>query len=196
LFDIFRKIKMIDKKKRAEDAVNAWLGSVVVGLNLCPFSKLPYSQGRIRIQADLCHLEEEAFESIIHEINLLAETDEQELETTLLVFPELFDDFEHYNDFLYTANEFMRLRGWEGVYQIASFHPEYQFAGTKKTDAENFTNRAPYPIFHFISEASLSSAIKAYPNVDEIPERNIALMNSLSDADLKQYFSWCFKDKK
>jgi hypothetical protein len=186
---------MIDKKKIAEDSVNAWLENVVVGLNLCPFSKLPYSQGRIRIQADLCSQEEEAFERIIHEINILEERGEQELETTLLVFPELFDDFEQYNDFLYTANEFMRLRGWEGIYQIASFHPEYQFAGTNKTDAENFTNRSPYPILHFIREASLTAAIEAYPGVDDIPDRNIALMNGMSDADLKHYFSWCFKNK-
>jgi hypothetical protein len=165
----------------------------VIGLNLCTFSKQPYSQNQIRIIADLCDQEEQAFESIIREVNLLDETDEQKLETTLLVFPELFDDFDHYNDFLYTANEFMRLRGWEGVYQIASFHPDYQFAGTEQADAENFTNRSPYPIFHFIRETSLTAAIEAYPDVDEIPDRNIALMNSLNDADLKQYFSWCFK---
>jgi len=184
---------MTDKQKLAENSVNEWLENVVVGLNLCPFSKQPYSQNRIRIKADLCQQEEQAFESIIHEINLLDETDEKELETTLLVFPELFDDFDHYNDFLHTANDFIKLRGWEGVYQIASFHPDYQFAGTEKADAENFTNRSPYPILHFIREASLSAAIEAYPDVDEIPERNIALMNSLSDSDLKQYFSWCFK---
>jgi len=184
---------MMNKQKLAEDSVNGWLEKVVVGLNLCPFAKLPYSQKRVRIKADLCEQEEQAFESIIHEINLLDETDEKVLETTLLVFPELFDDFEHYNDFLYTANEFIRLRGWEGIYQIASFHPDYQFAGTEKGDAENFTNRSPYPIFHFIREASLSAAIEAYPDVDAIPERNIALMNNLSDSDLNKFFSWCFK---
>ena len=184
---------MTDKQKLVEDSVNEWLEKVVVGLNLCPFAKLPYSQDRIRIKADLCQQEEQAFESIIHEINLLDETDVKELETTLLVFPELFDDFEHYNDFLFTANEFLRLRGWEGVYQIASFHPEYQFAGTEKTDAENFTNRSPYPVFHFIREASLSAAIDTYPDVEGIPERNIKLMNNMSESDLKQYFTWCFK---
>ena len=184
---------MTDKQKVVEREVANWLKEIVVGLNLCPFSKLPYEQNRIRIKADLCEQEEQAFESIIHEINLLDETDVKELETTLLVLPELFADFEDYNDFLYAANEFIRIRGWEGVYQIASFHPEYQFAGTDKTDAENFTNRSPYPVFHFIREASLSAAIDAYPDVDEIPERNINLMNSMSESDLKQYFTWCFK---
>lgn len=192
---VIRKYKMVNENKRkcVEESVHQWLKTIVVGLNLCPFSKIPYRENRVRIKADVCDQEEQAFESIIHEINLLDETDEQMLETTLLVFPNLFHDFEHYNDFLYAANEFLRLRGWEGIYQIASFHPNYQFAGTQVSDAENYTNRSPYPILHFIREASLSVAIEAYPDVDQIPERNIALMNRLTNDELKQYFAWCFK---
>lgn len=184
---------MVEIQKKAEDAVNLWLKNIVVGLNLCPFAKVPYNEKRVRIVADLCQNEELAFERIIGEINLLDESEPQKLETTLLIFPNLFEDFAHYNDFLYTANEFIRLRGWEGVYQIASFHPEYQFSGTDKNDAENYTNRSPYPILHFIREESLTAAIEAYPDVDGIPDKNIALMNGLSASELKQYFSWCFK---
>jgi len=183
---------MSNEQKNAEKQIRHWLETAVIGLNLCPFAKKPFNEKRIRIRVDLCDQEEQAFESIVHELILLDETDVKALETTVLVFPALFHVFGDYNDFLFAANELISLRGWEGVYQIASFHPEYQFAGTEKSDAENFTNRAPYPVFHLIREASLSAAIASYPDVDKIPERNIDLMNSFSDSDLKQYFSWCF----
>jgi len=176
-----------------EKEIGDWLEKVVIGLNLCPFAKRPFDEKRIRIRVDACKQESLAFESIVHELQILDETDVKSLETTVLVLPKLFSDFEDYNDFLFAANELIVLKGWEGTYQIASFHPEYQFAGTDKSDAENFTNRAPYPVFHLIREASLSAAIANYPDVSAIPERNIALMNDFSEADLKHYFSWCFK---
>jgi hypothetical protein len=83
--------------------------------------------------------------------------------------------------------------GMEGVYQIASFHPDYQFEGTDPDDAENYTNRSPYPLLHLLREESLERAIAEFADVDQIPTRNIELMNSLGQGKLKVLLQACFK---
>jgi hypothetical protein len=108
------------------------------------------------------------------------------VETTLLIHPDLLNNFYAYNEFLDDADELLYQEGLEGVLQIASFHPNYQFSGTELNDAENYTNRSPYPMLHILREDSLEKAIALHPNVDAIPERNIQVMHQLGVTKLQQ----------
>jgi len=181
------------KNKEIESKVKDWLENVVIGFNLCPFARKPYLKNSIRIMIDETTVVDDIYLSLLKEIDTLDKQNVNELETTLLVVPNVLASFEDYNDFLFSVNELIKSLDREGVYQVASFHPEYQFAGTDINDVENFTNRSPYPIFHLIREDSLSEALESYPNPESIPERNIKKMKSLSSSQLKQYFSWCYK---
>jgi len=187
------KMSKIDCKSNYGAEVRKWLEGVVIGLNLCPFASKPFLENRIRIVVNEGRLEEDVYTSLFEELSLLDEVDVSELETTLLVFPNMFASFVDYNDFLYLINEFLKLQNWEGVYQVASFHPKYQFADTDMDDVENFTNRAPYPVFHLIREDSLSKALDFHPDPEGIPHRNIELMQAMDESDLHRFFSWCFE---
>ena len=173
-----------------------WLKTCVIGLNLCPFANKPFTDNTIRVTTCLKLDEDEILSTLKLELERLGTTKPAEIETTLLVIPFHFDDFYDFNDFLYKANEFLVLNDWEGVIQLASFHPEYQFAETSVNDKGNFTNRSPYPIVHLIREESLSNALDFYPDVDKIPDRNISTMNALSEHQIKDYFFWLNGNKK
>lgn len=125
------------------------------------------------------------------ELQRLRDTPAQELETTLLILPSVLRDFLAYNDFLDIADELLAEQGYEGELQIASFHPEYQFADTSFDDPENYTNRAPYPILHLLREASLEAAISDHPDVERIPENNIKTMNTLGVAAIQAQLDKC-----
>ena len=122
-------------------------------------------------------------EALKAELQFLKEN--TDTETTLVVFPQAFKGFFAFNDFLYEANKIVFSLGFEGVFQIASFHPMYQFADTDRDDVENYTNRSPYPILHIIRENSLEIAISNYPGSELIPERNIELMNKMGSVKVK-----------
>ena len=113
------------------------------------------------------------------------------IETTLLIHVNVLQDFDDYNQFLNYTDKLLRQTGLEGVYQIASFHPHYRFDDTGSDDAENYTNRSPYPMLHIIREESLAGAIAESANVDQIPARNIALMNKLGQARLRTLLQAC-----
>ncbi len=115
------------------------------------------------------------------------------VETTLLIHPAVLQDFYDFNDFLGCADILLLDMELEGIYQVASFHPDYQFGGTRPGDAENYTNRAPYPVLHLLREESLERVIADYPDVDDIPERNIELMNSLGQDKLQALLKSCLK---
>ncbi len=115
------------------------------------------------------------------------------IETTLLIHPDVLQDFHDYNQFLNYVDKFLLDSGFEGVYQIASFHPDYQFDGTNADDAENYTNRSPYPMLHILREESLERAIAEYPDVEQIPARNVVLMNSFGRHKLQALFEGCKK---
>lgn len=166
-----------------------WLQRCVLGLNLCPFARKPSDENRVRI---VCEPSEDQFvvlERLLSEIEMLDTTDCSKLETTLLVIPNLLSDFLDFNDFVFTANDLMTSRGWEGEYQLAHFHPEYQFEGTNSPDRENYTNRSPYPTLHIIRESSLSEVLAIHPDPESIPSTNIDTMNALSPKQMKAYFS-------
>lgn len=156
-----------------------WIESVVVGYNFCPFAKRELRRGRVRYA-----LAEGGAESAL--ACVLAECQhldaDPDTETTLLILPDGFDDFEEYLDLTAMAEDLLAELGYEGVYQIASFHPGYRFADADADDAGNYTNRSPYPMLHLLREDGLSRAIDAYPDADAIPENNIATARALGAA--------------
>ncbi|MBX2874545.1 MAG: DUF1415 domain-containing protein [Saprospiraceae bacterium] len=161
-----------------------WLKEIVIGLNLCPFAALPFAQETVRYTVLDTIQEEEILAQLKLEIQRLENTPEVLLETSLLILPKAFPDFLDFNDFLYTANTLLEGEGWGGQFQIASFHPYYQFAGTKAAAPENYTNRAPFPILHLLREESVSSALETVKNPEEIYQRNIKTMEELGAAGI------------
>jgi uncharacterized protein len=154
-----------------------WLESVVVGLNFCPFAKRELRHDRVRFQ--LCHTDdpETALMQLIEECRHLDVS--PDTETTLLIFPEGFADFDDYLDLAGLAEDLLADQGYEGVYQVASFHPDYCFAEADSEEAANYTNRSPYPMLHLLREASLDDAIDNYPDIDSIPEKNMQKARTL-----------------
>ena len=170
-------------------AVRRWVQSVVVELNLCPFAGRELREERVRFVVTPAATEAQLLTSLQAELERL-DTD-PDIETTLLIHPRVLRDFADYNQFLATADELLVAMGADGSYQVASFHPHYQFAGTAADDVENYTNRSPYPLLHLLREQSLERAIAAYPDTQQIPLRNIALMKRLGIERLKQLLRAC-----
>lgn len=176
------------------EPVRRWVETVVVELNLCPFAKRELVKKRIRFAVTPAVTEEQLLRTLKIELELLS--GEASIETTLLIHPDVLGDFDDYNQFLNYAEGLLVQMKLAGVYQIASFHPDYQFSGTEPADAENYTNRSPYPMLHLIREESLARAIAAYPDVDRIPLRNTELMNTLGEDKLQKLLRACFDGSK
>ena len=168
--------------------VQQWLENVVIGLNLCPFAAKPNRNKQIQIFISEANSEDALLEEIYQQLQKLDTTPVDELETTLVVTPHLFDEFGDYNQYLDLIDALVFQMGYQGTYQVASFHPDYCFHGTYPEDAENLTNRSPYPIFHLIREESMEKVLKHYPDPEGIPERNIERVESLSAEEVKKLF--------
>jgi len=175
-------------------SVRRWLEEAVIGLNLCPFAKRELVNDRIRFSMSDATSEEQLLSSLITELELLNKDDS--IETTLLIHPGVLQNFYDYNEFLDVADGLLIEMDLEGIYQIASFHPDYQFADTDFDDVENFSNRSPYPLLHIIREESLELAIAGYPNADGIPERNIALLKEMGKDKMQAMFKSYFNNEK
>ena len=176
-------------------AVQRWVKSFVVDMNLCPFAKRELTRNRIRFALTAAKTEEALLMALQTELALL--DSDTAIETTLLIHVNVLQDFDDYNQFLNYSDKLLRQTGREGIYQIASFHPHYRFDGTESEDAENYTNRSPYPMLHIIREESLARAIAESANVDRIPARNIALMNNLGQDRLRTLLQACINgDRK
>ena len=167
-------------------AVRDWLESVVIGLNLCPFARRELIHDRVRFSISDATSEVQLLQALEAELEHLAE--DAAIETTLLIHPDVLQDFADYNQFLELADGLLVQMQLDGVFQIASFHPDYQFAGTDADAAENYTNRSPYPILHLLREDSLSRAIENTADIDQIPLRNIRKMNQLGIEKLRLLF--------
>ena len=179
-------------EKQTVSTVRRWVDSMVVGLNLCPFARPELAKNRVRIVATEADTEEQLLLELQAELERLDQ--DASLETTLLAHPQLLADFGDYNQFLDLADALLVQMGLEGIYQVASFHPDYQFDGTAADDEENFTNRSPYPLLHILREDSLERAIATFPDVDQIPLRNIQLMNRLGRKKLQALLQACVSD--
>lgn len=169
--------------------MRAWLADFVIAHRLCPFADSEFSANRIRLDVTHATRPEELLQRLADELALLA--DDPAIATTLLIHPSVLEDFGDYNDFLDTAEHLLETLGYEGVFQIASFHPQYQFADTEPDDAENFTNRSPYPLLHLLREADVTRAVGAHPDIHGIPERNIACLRAIGTTRLqRQLDAW------
>lgn len=177
----------------SDDAVVAatryWLERAVIGLNLCPFAKGVHTKNQIRYAPSDARDVEGVLTDLETELKRLNETDADELDTTLLIFPHVLADFHEFNDCLFLADQLLTQLRLQGVLQIASFHPQYQFEGSETDDIENYTNRAPYPILHLLREASLTRAVQAFPDAADIYERNIETMRRLGHEGWRRWMS-------
>jgi hypothetical protein len=160
-------------------ATRAWVDHAVIGLNLCPFAKAPQVKGQVRYVLSTAEDPAALLADLVHELEHLAERRAEQVETTLLVHPRVMGDFAEFNDFLAIAEDTVAELGLEGVLQVASFHPDYQFEGTEPDDITNATNRSPYPTLHLIREESIDRAVAAFPEAETIYEANMATMEQL-----------------
>ena len=185
----------MNREQEILSAVQQWLADVVVGLNLCPFARKPMRAGQIRYAISDARSDETLMTDLLAEMERLDREPAEKLETTLLIVPSHLNRFDDFNQFLDLAEWLIERRGYSGVYQLATFHPDYQFAGTEAGDAENLTNRAPYPILHLIREASIEKVLARYPDPEAIPENNIRRVSALTPEESARLFPYLFQDR-
>ncbi len=160
-------------------ATRRWLERAVIGLNLCPFARAVHVKAQIRYVVSAADTDEALLETLREELALLARTDPQAIETTLLIHPRVLADFTDFRFFLERAERAVRKLGLEGTVQVASFHPDYTFGDAAPDDPAHHTNRSPYPMLHLLREASIDRAVEAFPDAADIYERNIATLRRL-----------------
>ena len=160
-------------------ATRQWIERAVIGLNLCPFAKAVYVKEQVRLVLSDASTPEALLEQLAEELVLLRDTPAEQIDTTLIVHPDVLTDFLDYNDFLDNADAAVEALDLQGVLQVASFHPDYQFAGAAADDVANFTNRSPFPTLHLLREDSVARAVDVYPDPDVIVERNIQTLDRI-----------------
>jgi hypothetical protein len=166
----------------------AWVDRAVIGLNLCPFAKAVQVKGQVRYVVCASAEPEELLSALIDELHALANCAPNETDTTLLIHPAALTDFLDFNDFLGLVDDTLDDLGYAGTLQVASFHPQFQFADTGVHDVSNATNRSPYPTLHILREASIDRAVAAFPDPEAIFEANIQTLENLGTegwADLR-----------
>ncbi|WP_317933460.1 DUF1415 domain-containing protein [Halioxenophilus sp. WMMB6] len=176
-------------------ASKVWLQQVVIGLGLCPFAASPWREGRVEIVVSEAVEPDVILTEVVQQLRRLEATPAAELETTLLVVANGFADFDDYNQFLDVVDALLEAYHWQGIFQVASFHPDYQFAGEAPQARSNLTNCAPYPIFHLLREQSISAVAEQVDDLEAIPERNIAKLEAMPLVQLQglfPYIKWLF----
>lgn len=172
----------------------AWIERAVIGLNLCPFANAPYARGRIRYCVSRALETAELLQDLQLELQRLLDVSGNEIETTLLIHPEILNDFLDYNAFLGQVDSTLRRLNLEGVIQVASFHPRYQFAGTRADDLGNATNQSPFPMLHLLREDSIDRALAVYPDPEAIYEANVATFERLGELGWRALQAQCQAD--
>ena len=171
---------------RVERHIRKWLEDFVVDLNLCPFARPLLGASSLRIavcdECDMVALQP----AFLRELDLLQSSTEQEVATTLLAFPQAFQDFQDYLRFVDDAQGLLTESGLEGFVQLASFHPDYQFAGEAVDAASHYSNRAPYPLIHLLREDMVSRVLADFADPERIPERNIEMLDSIGVDELER----------
>lgn len=162
-----------------------WLEKFVIGLNLCPFAKPVYIKNQVKFVLSEAKNPDELTKDLLQELMFLTGMEGDDTETTVLIHPFVLEDFGHYLDYLDFANDLLRQAKVEGVLQIASFHPDYQFDETDFDDAENFTNRSPFQMLHILREDTIEKAIKTYPDVEDIPMNNIRKLQGMDIEEIR-----------
>jgi hypothetical protein len=170
-----------------------WIADVVIGCNFCPFASVPYKKGSIHYAVEYSTDLNSSLQALMLECQRLDE--DESIETILLIFPEAFADFDDYLHMVEMAEELMDDQDYEGIYQVASFHPDYRFADSMEDDPANYTNRSVYPMLHLLREESLEKAIDSHPDVEGIPERNIEFARGKGLAFMKLLRDTCLTAK-
>ncbi|MFC1588728.1 DUF1415 domain-containing protein [Pseudomonadota bacterium] len=181
----------MNEDKTIANQTRCWVKTVIVEHNFCPFAKRELERESIHYSINHSTDLEPALQAVIDECVYL--DNNAATETTLLIFPEGFQDFESYLELVELGENLITDQGYEGVYQFASFHPDYCFAGADKNDAANYTNRSPYPMLHLIREASMEKALEHYPEPEKIPERNVEYARELGLDEMKRQLEACCK---
>ncbi len=163
----------------AIEATRRWVDRAVIGLNLCPFAKAVQTKGQVHYVVSQATDAHDLLADLKTELQALHASDPAQRDTTLLIAPHAFPDFLDFNDFLDRADRLLRKMRLDGEYQIASFHPQFQFADAPTDDVSHYTNRAPYPILHLLREASIDRAVQAFPDASLIFEKNVQTLRTL-----------------
>jgi hypothetical protein len=175
-------------------ATQAWLKTIIIEYNICPFAKRELERGSIRFSVN----HDMDIENCL--LNLMLEFDrldtDQSIETTLLIYANAFTAFDDYLDFLEITETLLTEQGYEGIYQLASFHPDYCFQGAEQDDPANYTNRSPYPMLHLLRETSIDRAVATCPHPENIPQRNIELTRELGLAKMQALLAKCYQANK
>ena len=174
------------------DDTRRWLERAVIGLNLCPFAKSVHVKGQVHYAVSAARNAERLLDDLIFELKALLALDGSARDTTLLIAPDCMGDFLDFNDFLARADRTLAKLKLDGVLQIASLHPNYQFAGTAEDDITNFTNRSPYPTLHLLREERIEQALLHYPNPEQIPKRNVDFARKAGLIYMKTLRDNCF----
>jgi hypothetical protein len=172
------------------EQTQAWLNQVIIAYNICPFARAVAEKNLIHYQVDEAITVAENLTTLIAQAEYLDQHDD-DVETSLLIYPQQFAEFEDFVDYVALADELLIMQGYEGIYQLASFHPHYCFAEADSQDAANYTNRSPYPMLHLIRERSIENALQHFPHPESIPERNITLTRQLGLAKMQALLAAC-----
>ncbi len=167
------------ESEAVRQATEDWMTQAVIGLNLCPFAKSVHVNRRLRYVVSDADTPEELLRLLAKELLFLKRADPDEVETTLVIHPRVLQDFLDFNDFLGAADALVEDLELDGEFQIASFHPQYQFEGTELDDIGNYSNRSPYPTLHLLRESSIEKAVDSMPDTDAIFENNLATLEKL-----------------
>lgn len=171
-------------------ATQAWLKSVIIEYSICPFAKRELDRGSICFSVNHDTEIEQCLVHLVRECDRL--DTEPGIETTLLIYADAFAEFDDYLDFLEIAESLLTEQGYEGTYQLASFHPDYCFQGAEPDDAANYTNRSPYPMLHLLRETSIERAVAGHPDTESIPQHNIELTRKLGLAKMQILLAACY----
>jgi hypothetical protein len=181
---------MDNKDRKLITTIQAWLETIIIDYSICPFAKRELDRGSIRFNVDHDTEVERCLANLMLECDRL--DSDASIETTLLIYDHAFAAFDDYLDFLELAEALLIDEDYEGVYQLASFHPDYCFEGEKQDDPANYTNRSPYPMLHLLRETSIDRAVDTYPNTENIPQRNIELTRELGLAKMQALLAACY----
>jgi hypothetical protein len=166
-----------------------WIQKVVIGLNFCPFANREFKNNTIHYHIEHSTKRTDAREALLKECRRLDR--DRSIATTLIIFPNAFQEFDTYLQFVSFAEKLLQQKGYEGVYQLATFHPLYQFANSTPDDPANYTNRSIYPMLHLLREDDIAKAVQFYGNAEEIPERNVKFAREKGEVYMKMLRDSC-----
>lgn len=178
---------MSDFENEVIQVTQHWVDKMVVGLNLCPFAKRSIDQNQLRYVVYPGAEMESITQLLVEELEGLV--NDKSIETTLLIHPNFATEFDTYLDYLAGVDELIEALGYSGVFQVAGFHPDYQFESVAEIDPANHTNRSPYPMMHLLREASVAWAVETHPDINSVPERNVELLREMGVKGIKQLLS-------